>query len=246
MGSDRTGAGMQDFDGTDVVDSNGDTVGAVERTYDDGDGVARLVEVKIGALFSKHRLVPLDGAESSDKGIQVPYDKHMIEGSPDAGSAADTLEGSFLDSVMAYYGENNDGSDTADAGVDEVGAVPAGEAEMQTADDANADQSVVTPISVAETGASSDNQQGGALGAVRDLGDVIEVPIVEEVLVKRPVVKEVLRIRKRQITEQQTVEGDVRTAEVEVIDVPDSSSSGEAGGVGSSGPGETDAESPRA
>jgi hypothetical protein len=246
MGSDWNGAGMQDFDGANVVDSNGDTVGSVERTYDDGGGIARLVEVKIGALFSKHRLVPLDGAETTDKGIQVPYDKHMIEGSPDAGSAADTLEGSFLDSVMAYYGENSDGSDTADAGVGEVGAVPAGEAETQTADDVYSDQSVVTPVAVAETGESSDNQQGGALGAVRDLGDVIEVPIVEEVLVKRPVVKEVLRIRKRQITEQQTVEGDVRKAEVEVIDVPESSSSGKGGGVGSAAPGETDTETPRA
>lgn len=226
MESDRTGRGLQDFDGADVVDSNGDTVGAVERTYDDDSGVARLVEVKIGALFAKHRLIPLDNAETTDKGIQVPYDKHMIEGSPDAGSAGDTLEGSFLDSVTAYYAGSSDDSSTAESGAGEIAAVPAAEAENQTAHDASTDQAEAR-IPLVEAGESSGNQQDdSSLGAVRDLGDVIEVPIVEEVIVKRPVVKEVLRIRKRQITEHQTVEGDVRKAEVEVIDLPESSSSG--------------------
>jgi len=58
---------------------------------------------------------------------------------------------------------------------------------------------------------------------VRDLGDVIEVPIVEEEIVKRPVVKEVLRIRKSSTSERQTVQDDVRKEDVEVIsegDVP--------------------------
>jgi len=42
------------------------------------------------------------------------------------------------------------------------------------------------------------------------------VPIVEEELVKRPVVKEVLRIRKHSVSEGRTVSADVRKEEIEV------------------------------
>ena len=54
------------------------------------------------------------------------------------------------------------------------------------------------------------------IGRIRDQGDVIEVPIVEEEIVKRPVVKEVLRIRKDQITEHQQVSDTVRREELAV------------------------------
>jgi uncharacterized protein (TIGR02271 family) len=68
-----------------------------------------------------------------------------------------------------------------------------------------------------------ESRQGQGRFQVRDLGDVIEVPIVEEEIVKRPVVKEVLRIRKSSTSEQQTVQDTVRKEDVEVIsegDVP--------------------------
>ncbi len=61
-----------------------------------------------------------------------------------------------------------------------------------------------------------ESRQGQDRFQVRDLGDVIEVPIVEEELVKRPVVKEVLRIRKSSTSERQTVQGEVRKEEIEV------------------------------
>ena len=51
---------------------------------------------------------------------------------------------------------------------------------------------------------------------MRDLGDVIEVPIVEEELVKRPVVKEILRIRKHTVTDQQQVDEEPRKDDIEV------------------------------
>ena len=51
---------------------------------------------------------------------------------------------------------------------------------------------------------------------VRDRGDVIEVPIVEEELVKRPVVKEILRIRKDTVTDRQQVNEELRKEDVEI------------------------------
>ena len=56
------------------------------------------------------------------------------------------------------------------------------------------------------------------IGEVRDRGDVIEIPIVEDEVevVRRPVVKEVLRVRKDQVTEQQTIDTTVRKERIEV------------------------------
>jgi stress response protein YsnF len=51
---------------------------------------------------------------------------------------------------------------------------------------------------------------------VIDKGDVVEIPIVEERLVKQPVVTEVLRVHKTLRTERRTVEADVRKEDVEV------------------------------
>lgn len=49
-----------------------------------------------------------------------------------------------------------------------------------------------------------------------DKGDAVEIPIVEERVVKHPVVTEVLRVRKTPITERRTVEADVRKEDIEV------------------------------
>ena len=64
---------------------------------------------------------------------------------------------------------------------------------------------------------AQDQSAAGERGQVRDLGDVIEVPVIEERMVKTPVVKEVLRIRKRSVTEQRTVSADLRKEDVDVV-----------------------------
>lgn len=193
---------MQDFDGADVVDPSGDKIGTVERTYDDDAGTTRLVELSMGTLFSRdHRLVPVDDAQFVDGDLHVPYGKQFIEDSPDAASAGGTLEGDLLDQVRAYYQGAGSGAAANPTVERRPAAVPA---------DEGAEQDAV---------ASGGDAEGSAagIGQVRDLGDVIEVPIVEEELVKRPVVKEVLRIRKTQVSDTQTVEGDVRKEDVEVV-----------------------------
>lgn len=52
------------------------------------------------------------------------------------------------------------------------------------------------------------------LGEIRIDGDVVEIPIVEEVLVKRPVVREVIRIRKDVLLERGEVDAVLRREEV--------------------------------
>jgi len=51
-------------------------------------------------------------------------------------------------------------------------------------------------------------------GEILDRGDYVEIPIVEEILVKKPVVREVLRIRKEVLAETELVEGTVRIEEL--------------------------------
>lgn len=205
---------MQDFNGADVIDNNGDKIGTVERTYDDAEGTPRFVEVTMGSLFSKEqRLVPVDSAELTDEGLQVPFSKGVIEDSPDASSAGDTLEGGFLESVRTFYrGDVGEAAANAAGDEDQAGAVPvgdAGPAEADTSDDTESGQN---------TQADQDTGNGGqTAGTVRDMGDVIEVPIYEERLVKQPVVTEVLRIRKTPHTQQQSAEADLRKEEVEVV-----------------------------
>ena len=116
---------IQDYTGTTVTDSDGNQIGSVERTYDDADGNARFVEIKIGTLLAKHRLVPVAGIAPDGDTLQVPYDKGTIEASPDASDAGDTLNGSLLDQAQAYYdGLSNDTSDEEANEEAEEGATP--------------------------------------------------------------------------------------------------------------------------
>lgn len=206
-----------DYDGDDLIDSAGDKVGTVERTYVDDNGQARFLAVKIGTLMAKHRLVPAEDAQEDEGGVRVSYLRDVIEESPSVDSG-DTLEGDALDEVRGYY--------------QGVGA-PASNVETNS-DDLNSDDESRVELADATTVAAiaevdqrhrpaSDfpdvprDDTPADFGQVRDLGDVIEVPIVEEVMVKKPIVREVLRIRKSQLTEQGTAAADLRSEHVEVV-----------------------------
>jgi Domain of unknown function (DUF2382)/PRC-barrel domain len=191
---------MQTYDGADVVDALGEPVGTVERSYVDESGTVRLVEVAIGSFFPKYRLIPVADAQLTDGRLAVPYTKDVIVESPDASPTRATLEGALLERVWASYGSGPESTDVAMAAGEDVAAAPASRA-----------------------GASDDTSEPGPdtaprVGEVRDRGDVIEIPIVEDEVevVRRPVVKEVLRVRKDRVTEQQTIDTTVRKERIEV------------------------------
>jgi hypothetical protein len=196
---------MQTYDGAEVVDAQGEPVGAVERSYVDDSGTGELVEVAIGSFFPTYRLVPVADAQLSDGRLAVPYTKDMIVESPDASLTDATVEGELLERVWAYYGPDRSSTAVAMAGSavatgEDVTAAPAGRA------GAREDTSEPVPDSALR------------IGEVRDRGDVIEIPIVEDEVevVRRPVVKEVLRVRKVQVTEQKTIDTTVRKERIEV------------------------------
>jgi hypothetical protein len=196
---------MQTYDGADVVDALGEPVGAVERSYVDESGTIRLVEVAIGLFFPTYRLIPVADAQLTDGRLAVPYTKDVIVESPDASPARATLEGALLERVWASYGSGPESTDVA----------------MATSAVAPDEDAAAVPASRA--GASDDTSEPAPdtaprVGEVRDRGDVIEIPIVEDEVevVRRPVVKEVLRVRKDQVTEQQTIATTVRKERIEV------------------------------
>ena len=65
-----------------------------------------------------------------------------------------------------------------------------------------------------------DRSDPKAAGSKTDEEDQVVVPVAREEVVirKRPVVKEVLRIRKVVVEEEEVVETDVRKEEVDVVD----------------------------
>jgi hypothetical protein len=217
---------IEDYDGADLLDATGERIGTVERSYVDDGGTVRFVEVKMGGLRAKHRLVPADRLERTDDALRAPFGKDVVEASPDASAAGDTLEGRTLDEVRSYYAPGGDeGTGTAD----ETAAQPATEVQPRAASTLGSEsdegmtgkakrtmEQVREELPGAGSGAGEGQDDAGSIGQVRDLGEVIEVPIVEEELVKRPVVKEVLRIRKSSVTDRQSVGGEVRKEDVEV------------------------------
>ena len=202
---------VQDYDGTAVVDATGEKIGTVERSYVDDSGAVRVVRLKIGMLRAKHRLVPVDEVQPEEDTLRVPYTKQVVEESPDV-DVDDDLEGETLERVRAYYsgmqGRVPNDTQTQEerrAQPDDRPVVRERRATVRDVGQAEARDAAAVPADA-----------GQEMRGVRDLGDVIEVPIVEEELVKRPVVKEVLRIRKHTVTDQQQVNEQLRREDVEV------------------------------
>jgi hypothetical protein len=207
-----------DFDGAEVMDSRGTSVGKVERTYIDDAGAPRYVEVKFGTLLPKHRLIPAAEAELRDDGLlEVPFDKDMIEGSPDA-PTSDALEPAELQQIDRYY--SGSGIEDDSNVVEEPAPPTAQTARAEGGEDQN--QVSRNQFEVVDESAGGlqvgDQVPAGMNAPVTDRGDVVEVPVLEEVVVKKTVVREILRVKKSDVVEQETVEGEVQKETLEVDD----------------------------
>ncbi|HLJ66811.1 MAG TPA: PRC-barrel domain-containing protein [Chloroflexota bacterium] len=91
-----------DFDGAALIDSAGERIGTVERTFVDDNGNPRFLKVRMGHLPPRHRLVPAEQAETEDDGVRVPYLRDVIEESPPA-AMDDNLSGDELTRIQEYY-----------------------------------------------------------------------------------------------------------------------------------------------
>ena len=207
-----------DYDGVEVMDSKGTSVGKVERTYVDDAGTPRYVEVKFGTLLPKHRLDP--GERSGTKGrrpvagpIRQGDDRRLARCAD-----AEALEPADLQQIDSYY-RGDEAGEGSPAG--EESAVSTGRSSQ---DDAGSDggEASRNQFEVVDESAGGlrvgDQVPAGMNAPVIDRGDVVEVPVLEEILVKKTVVREILRVKKSDVVEQETVDGDVRKETLEVDD----------------------------
>ena len=200
---------IDDLDGAKVVDATGEQIGTVERSYVDDGGAVQLVAVKLGTLFAKHRLVPVEGAGRGDGVLTIPYAKQLVEDAPEA-DGEDELDSTILERVRAHYPRDR----VSLRDLRDRDAASTSAAERAPIDERPADRENRAGPALASAAGSEDAATPAS--GIRDLGDVIEVPIVEEELVKVPVVKEVLRIRKESVTRPTRVTETLRREELDV------------------------------
>ncbi|GAC1633997.1 MAG: hypothetical protein NVS4B2_20260 [Chloroflexota bacterium] len=208
--------GRDNLKGAAAYDANGEHIGKVEHIYPEDGGPVRYVKVKMGTLLAKHRLVPLDSTERREDGIKFPYSKEAIENAPDLPHDVNPLSGMVAEDLRGYY-----------ASTQAMGAHDVSRQDV-TSDTTRPEPSTSTvaasaPVTDETDQSTPSNSTLGGPG-VRDLGDVVEIPVVEERLVKQPVVTEVIRVRKTPVAgEERMVSTDVRKEDVEVVtdgDVP--------------------------
>jgi uncharacterized protein (TIGR02271 family) len=106
--------------GVDVVDQDGDRIGAIEDIYyDDATGEPEWVGIGTGIFGLKRRVVPVEGARLEDGQLRVPYDKDMVKDSPDVDS--DEIAPTTERDLYAYYGVTSSaGAGGLDADLDRM------------------------------------------------------------------------------------------------------------------------------
>ncbi|GAA3488541.1 MULTISPECIES: PRC and DUF2382 domain-containing protein [Streptomyces] len=73
----------EDLSGANVVDAEGNKVGAVQKVYrDDTTGEPEWVTVRTGLFGTKETFVPLAGSTRTDSGLRVPHSKDLIKDAP--------------------------------------------------------------------------------------------------------------------------------------------------------------------
>jgi hypothetical protein len=199
-----------DLTGATLYDVGGNDIGKIEEIYKDDNGTPRYARIKIGTLLAKHRLVPIDAAQSTSDRITVPYSKDAIESAPDLPADVNPLSGMVAEDLRGYY------AGTTMPASSRTSPPAATRAEDTATTEPSATPGNARTVSGDEIPTASEGA-GGSVGQVRDRGDVVEIPVVEERLVKQPVVTEVIRVQKNSVlAEEKTVSADLRKEDVQV------------------------------
>src|SRR4051812_205839 len=70
--------------GSPVYDAAGEKIGKIEEIYyDDDSNRPEWVGIGTGFFGTKRVLVPIDGANSFEDGLQIPFSKEYVKDSPD-------------------------------------------------------------------------------------------------------------------------------------------------------------------
>ena len=228
--------------GRTAIDTAGDKIGKVDQVYvSDTTGVPDWVTLKTG-LFGKDRFAPLHGSSFTGEDLVLPYGKDVVTGSPEV---ADTehLDADESDALYRYYQQylgQSGGYETGQAqttgnvgtagnqegyltrseeqlrvGTQQVAAGRAGIRKFVVTEQ----QTVNVPVAHEEVRVIREPLQPGESVDGATIGeDAIEVPLMaEQVVVDKDIVGvEKVRLATEKVTEQQTVNEQVRKEQIEV------------------------------
>jgi uncharacterized protein (TIGR02271 family) len=123
---------LDEMRGAPVYDSTGDKIGKVEEIfYDMQSRVPEWVGIGTGVFGTKRVLVPVEGAQVTEDGLLVAYDKEHVKDSPDIDD--EEISAECEAELRAYYALQNGSSQSAAsrAAVDEDPAITRSEEEIQ-------------------------------------------------------------------------------------------------------------------
>jgi uncharacterized protein (TIGR02271 family) len=225
--------------GQTVYSSDGQKIGKVEEIFHDTEtDQPEWIGLGTGFLGTKRVLVPCQGAEMRDDGVYVPYNKDKVSQAPDIDGEeiSQETESELYSFYGIQYGENRSDSGLPE-GTSTQQSTTSGDAITRSEEELSVgtrqreagnvrvrkfvetekqQQTVPTKreeVTVERVPVTEGTTATGNLGE-----DEISVPIVEEEVVveKRPVVKEELRVKKDTVTEEETVEADIRKEQIDV------------------------------
>jgi len=178
-----TEAQARELIGHDLVTSSGDKIGRIGQIFlDDETGQPEWVTVHTGLFGTNESFVPLKDANFADQGLSVPYDKSRIKDAPnidvEAGHLSREEEAqlydyyglsySTADSDWSTQGQNEGQYATGNTGTDfsttNTGVDYAGEQQLRSTSDVEADFGGTTPA----TGFGSEDETTSSAG-LRDV-----------------------------------------------------------------------------
>ena len=228
---------LSETQGMDVIDSNGDKIGAVEEIFfDEQTQEPEWIGIGTGFFGTKRVLVPIQGADFGGDAVRVPYAKDQVAGSPD-------IDGDFIDQqtereLYSYYGlgYSEERSDTvlpeggSPGGGMQEGSVTRSEEELQVGkrqveagrvrlkkwvetEPVEANVELTRETARVEREPINQPVSGAEIGEQE-----IEVPLSAEepVVQKQTVARERISLDKDVETETQTVSDEVRKERVDV------------------------------
>lgn len=197
----KTATQLYDYD---VIDSQGNKIGAVDGVWiDDATDQPEFVSVKTGWLFGKNHVMPIQQAQFDETGrtIQMPYDSDRIKGGPSFSTDAE-LSPDDEDQIYEYYGLQRSTAESpsgyAAGGTDTAGTYGAGTDTTSYGTGAGTTETLDAGQEEARVSVSEEELQVG----------------------KREVETGRVRVRKVVRTEQQEVPVTLRREEVEIERVP--------------------------
>src|SRR4051794_23312441 len=96
---------LSQMSGEPVYDTNGEKIGSVQEIYYDQDTEQpEWIGIGVGFFGTKRVLVPVQGANASEDGLTVAYEKSMVKDAPDIDLDGDDIDEQSERSLYSYYG----------------------------------------------------------------------------------------------------------------------------------------------